>query len=82
MSEEKKYDFLAGNKKIFFIFLPIMFLVMEVFRNGWSNIDYLGFIISTSISILVLIGLNWCVIKFNMWLDAKREIKKANMRKI
>ncbi len=81
MSEEKNYDFLAGNRITYYVFLSIMFLVMEVYKNGWNNIDYLGFIVSTTVALLVLNGLNWGVKKFNMWLEAKRDIKKAALRK-
>jgi uncharacterized PurR-regulated membrane protein YhhQ (DUF165 family) len=81
MSEKNKYDFLEGNRAIFYVLLPIMFLVMDIYNNGWGNIEILRFIVSTFVPILVLEGLNLAVIKFNMWIDAKREIRKANMRK-
>ncbi len=82
MSESNKYDFLEGNRATFFLFLPIMFLVMEIYEKGWMNIDIIGYIVSTSVALLVLVGLNWGAKKFNLWLDTRREIKKANMRKV
>lgn len=81
MSEKNEYDFLIGNRAIFYVLLPIMFLVFGIFTNDWGSFEYLGFFVSTSASLLVLEGLNWVVIKFNMWIDAKREIRKANTRK-
>lgn len=82
MSEKNKYDFLEGNRTIFYVFLPIMFLVMDIYNNGWTSIEYLKYLVSTFVPIIVLEGLNRAVIKFNMWLDARREIKNSKMRKV
>lgn len=82
MSEKNKYDFLIGNRTIFYVLLPIMFLVLGIFTNDWGSFEYIGFFVSASASLLVLEGLNWAVKKFNMWLDVRRGIRKADMRKI
>lgn len=81
MSEKNKYDFLEGNRAIFYVLLPILFLLLGIFTNDWGSFEYIGFFVSASASLLVLEGLNWAVKKFNMWIDSKREIRKANMRK-
>lgn len=81
MSEKNEYDILVGNRIIFYVFLPILFLLLGIFTNDWGSFEYIGFFVSASASLLVLEGLNWAVKKFNIWLDVRREIRKANMRK-
>jgi hypothetical protein len=82
MSEQNKYDFLKGDRAIYYVFLPIIFLVIEIYNKGLSDVDYLGYVVSTSGALLVLEGLNWTAKKFNIWLDTRRETKKAKMRKV
>ncbi|PKL78819.1 MAG: hypothetical protein CVV25_10375 [Ignavibacteriae bacterium HGW-Ignavibacteriae-4] len=77
MSEEKRYGFMEGNRIIFYILLPVMFLIIEISSNGWGNFDYLRFIVSTFVPILVLELLNMLSVKFDKWLEKRKLLKKV-----
>ncbi|MFA7327847.1 MAG: hypothetical protein WC121_14365 [Candidatus Kapaibacterium sp.] len=77
MSEENKYGFMEGNRTIFYILLPVMQLIIEISSNGWGNFDYLRFIVSNSIPLLILEGLNWLSEKLDKWLEKRKFLKKS-----
>ncbi len=76
MTNVNKYGFMEGNRIIFYILLPFMSLIIEITSKGWGEFDYLSFITSTSIPLLLLEGLNGLSVKLDKWLEKRKLLKK------
>lgn len=81
MSEEKKCGFIRGNRLTFYVGLPVVFVIYHISSTGWQETDYLGLIVSLIVVLIVMTGLDWLVVKWEIWLDKKladRKLRKKN----
>lgn len=79
MSEGKKLGFIEGNKFIFAAFFAVVTTILQYFFIEEMSIGRIIF--SVTFLFVIMLSLNWLVIKWEIWLDkklAERKLWKKN----
>lgn len=81
MTDVKEYGVIRNNKFIFYVLLPIIMIIYDFSSTSWHEIDFVGIIVSLTVVLIIMTGLDWLLVKWEIWLDKKLEERRLKKSK-